>query len=75
MLITDPKSIRRAYYNPAWISLNGDGSAVVEIKLTTGATLKISVKTDALPDNPDTARELTACEAISILTANSKEGN
>ena len=75
MQITDPKSIRWAYYSPAWINLNGDGSACVEIKLTNGATLKNSVKTDALPDNPDTARELTACEAISILTANSKEGN
>ena len=75
MQITDPKSIRWAYYSPAWINLNGDDSAVVEVRLTTGAILKISVKTDALPDNPDTARELTACEAIGILTANSKEGN
>ena len=75
MQITDPKSIRWAYYSPAWINLNGDSSAVVEVKLTTGATLKISIKTDALPDNADTARELTACEAIGILTANDKEGN
>ena len=72
----NPDSIRWAYYCPAWIDANKDSCACVELTLTTGGKLTISiVNANALPDNADTAREITACVDFCILTANSKEGN
>ena len=70
----NPDSIRWAYYCPAWIDANKDGCACVEMTLTTGGKLSISiVNANALPDNADTARELTPAQAVAIITANVKE--
>ena len=70
----NPDSIRWAYYCPAWIDANKDSCACVELTLTTGGKLTISiVNANALPDNADTARELTPAQAVAIITANVKE--
>ena len=64
-----------AYYYPAWINRNDDGCAAIKYKLTTGGVWTDSIITaDALPWRQGVARQLTPAEAVSIITANVKEG-
>ena len=70
-----PDKISWAYYYPSWFNRNGDGCAVIEYKLTTGGVWTDSViNTDAVPWRLGVVLQLTPAEAVSIITANVKEG-
>lgn len=75
----NPDNVVWAMYCPAWTNVNGDDAPVMEFRLKTGRTLKISVSADtvkaAVKIYPTVCCELTQAQVKAALSNIDKEGN